>query len=148
MPPAVPQATWKYTTNFLRIFLMCLSLVVSQLRFWLVLMTLYFHFHNTISFGCTTSVRELHLFGLSLVMGNCFGVVKQITPLEESLLLWRLDVTLTPLPTFGTFGLVLTLCMFWYSSNLCNKVSGIKLLDTIYWVSKRCISVHHSSVLL
>lgn len=75
---------------------MCLSLVVSQLRLWVVLMTLYFHFHHTFPLGSITSVRELHLFGLSLVMGNCFGVVKQIAPLEE-----QLDVALSPLPTFG-----------------------------------------------
>lgn len=54
--------------------------------------------------GLTTSLRELHLFGLSLVMGNCFGVVKQMTPLEE-----QLDVTLTSLPIFGNLGFVLTL---------------------------------------
>lgn len=83
---------------------MCLGLVVSQLRFWVVFMTLYFHFDHTLPLGSAISVRELHLFGLSLVMGNCFGVVKQMTPLEE-----QLDVTLSALPTFGIFGLVLTL---------------------------------------
>lgn len=56
VPPAVPQATSEYTTNFLSIFLMCLS-HASQLKYWLVLMTLYFHFHNTIP--------------LSLHLGNC-----------------------------------------------------------------------------
>lgn len=99
-----PSGHLKVHHKLLRIFLMCPSLVVSQLRLWLVLMTLYFLFHNTIPFTCATSVRELRLFGLSLVMGNCFGVVKQMTHLEEQLV-----VTLTRLPTFGTFGLVLTL---------------------------------------
>lgn len=81
---------------------LCLSHVVSQLRFWLVLVALYFH--NTVPFGSATSVRELRLFVLSLVMGNCFGVVKQITPLEE-----QLHLTRTPLPTFGNFRFMLTL---------------------------------------
>lgn len=107
-------------------------------------MTLYFHFYNSVPFGSITSVRELHLFGLSLVMGNCFGVVKQMTPLKK-----HLDVTLTPLPAFGLV-LTLTVAFSTYSDIaliMCNKVSGIKLLDTISWVSKRCISVYHSSVL-
>lgn len=55
-------------------------------------------------------------------MGNCFRLVKQITPLEE-----QLDVTLVPLPAFGAFGLVLTLTVAFSACSdvaliMCNQV--------------------------
>lgn len=132
-----PQTSWGSS--------LCLSLMVFKIL--AALMALYFHFHNTFPFGSTTSLRELHLFGLSLVMGNCIGVLKQMSLSEE-----QLDVTLTPLPTLITFEVVLTLTVAFSACShialilACYEVSGIKLLDTVYGVSK-CISVHHSSVL-